>query len=354
MATKRYKLAHLDKNIIRAAARKALIAADPHYYAWPAAKQEQFRASMTKSARKKMDSVLLSNVLNISCTPEEAPKIWRELPIADLNPLNWASLLTAGIGEDYLYLNESMAKGKTLLDFPTLYDYDYADYLFQQAANKRDCPDYKTTPYYAYRHPSWVRLFIDELFYYADFLSLATYVLDQIEPVADALIDKLIPHKYVEGKNHGKAEKSGMLWDMEVDANGQEAQLKELNHRWYTYQSERWLELSEEYQDTPSAVYMIDEDRDNDPHYSFIFANAATLKKLRWQHFLADCRPLLSDFSAVQSQIDNETKKVESWLLDTYQDIQDNFDPKVVALRKKCKIIMTPNALEDMSKLDQE
>ena len=29
-----------------------------------------------------------------------------------------------GIGEDYIHLNECMAEGKTLLDFPTLYDYD--------------------------------------------------------------------------------------------------------------------------------------------------------------------------------------------------------------------------------------
>jgi len=33
--------------------------------------------------------------------------------------LNWASLLTSGIGEDYIYLNESMAEGKSLLDFDT-------------------------------------------------------------------------------------------------------------------------------------------------------------------------------------------------------------------------------------------
>ncbi|WP_457664999.1 hypothetical protein [Thiolapillus sp.] len=42
--------------------------------------------------------------------------------------------MTTGIGEDYIDLNECMAEGKTLLDFPTLYDYDYVDYLFQEEA----------------------------------------------------------------------------------------------------------------------------------------------------------------------------------------------------------------------------
>ncbi len=41
-----YKLAHLDKTEIALAARKGLMVADSHYFAWPAKQQERFRATL--------------------------------------------------------------------------------------------------------------------------------------------------------------------------------------------------------------------------------------------------------------------------------------------------------------------
>ena len=158
-----YKLAYLDKIKIRSAARKALIAADAHYYAWSSCEQERFRATMGDEPRRRIQCVLLDDLLDIKCSTEEVDDIWNYIPISNVNQLNWASLLTTGIGDDYIYLNESMAKDKTLLDFPALYDYDHADYLFQEEVRKRDFPDYKGTDYYALRHPSWVRLLIPAL-----------------------------------------------------------------------------------------------------------------------------------------------------------------------------------------------
>jgi len=97
---------------------------------------------MGEDARRRIQCVLLDNLHDIKCRTDEVDEVWNNLPLNDLSQLNWAGLLTTGIGEDYIYLNECMAEGKTLLDFPTLYDYDYADYLFQEEARKRDFTDY--------------------------------------------------------------------------------------------------------------------------------------------------------------------------------------------------------------------
>ena len=113
----------------------------------------------------------------------------------------------------------------------------------------------------------------------------------------------MIPHEYVDGKNHGKQESGGFVWDMQIDAAGQEAQLDELKSRWYAWQQERWTELSENYKSLPPAVYTQDKDWDDDPHRLFVFANEATLKKVRWRHFLADCNPLMAEFSLVENRI---------------------------------------------------
>lgn len=354
MKEKTYKLAHLDRQKILVAARKALIAADAHYYAWTAQEQECFRATMGEDARRRIQCVLLDDLLDIKCRTDEVDEVWKNVLLTDLSQLNWARLLTTGIGEDYIYLNECMAEGKTLLDFPTLYDFDYADYLYQEEARKQDFPGYKGIEYYAYQHPSWVRLLMQEQFYYATFTSLATYALDEIESAGNEIIHQLIPHEYVDGKNHGKQEKGGFLWDVKIDAAGQEAQLDELRSRWNDYQRERWLALSESNVQRLPAVYVYDKDWDDDPHRFFVFTNEKTLKQIRWRHFLSDCKSLVAEYAEVEQLLAEEIDRANVWLAENHQDIQDNFDPTVVKLRKKNKIIMTERALDDLSKIDAD
>lgn len=346
-----YKLAHINKVEIEQAARKGLMMADSHYLAWPVKQQERFRATMSEKARKKVECVLVDCLLGIKCSSEELANIWDDIPPPKLNIINWASLLAEGIGEDYIYLNEYMAEGKSLLDFSTLYDYDYNDYLFQEEANKQEFPEYKGTDYFAFKHPSWVRLLIQKQFYYATFMSLATYFLDEIELAGSEHIGKLIPHNYVDGEDQGKPQKGGVLLDMKLDAGGLECQLEELNSRWYTYQRKRWLALSKTFSELPPAVFMLDQDWDDDPHRFFIFNNSATLKLIRWQHFISDCKPLIADFSVMEEKLKKETDDAISWLSENHRDIMKNFDPKIVKLKKRTKIIMSPRAQKDLAKI---
>jgi hypothetical protein len=347
-----YKLAHVDITEIALAARKALMVADSHYFAWPAKQQECFRATMDEKTRQKVQCVLIDCLFGIKCSSQELANTWDDIPFPKLNVLNWANLLTQGIGEDYICLNEFMAEGKSLLDFSTLYDFDYDDYQFQEEARKQDCPDYEGVEYFAVQHPFWVRLLIQEQFYYASFMSLATYFLDEIKSAGDDHIDQLIPHDYVDGKNQGKPEKGGFLLDMKLDAGGLEAQLEELQSRWYIYQRERWYTLSKMFSTLPSAVFILDQDEDEDPHRFYIFNNASTLKQIRWQHFLSDCKSLITDFSVMEDQFKKEIDDAMSWLSENHRDIVENFDPKIIKLRKKMKIIISPGAMEDLAKID--
>ncbi|MFV2056456.1 MAG: hypothetical protein ACC707_08300, partial [Thiohalomonadales bacterium] len=224
-----------DKFKVKAASRKALISANPNYYSWPEPQQERFRATMDDAAQNRVEAVLLKDLLAIKCTAENAGEIWSDLPLSKLDNLNWAKLLTSGIGDDFLFLNEGMAENKSLLDFNSLYHYDYDDHLFQEQANKKETKDYKGRDYHALRFSRWARLIINDHFYYATLYSLAGYLTDEIEDRCHDCINKLIPHEYVEGKENGKQVKGGFRWDMRVEAGGLEMQLDELNSRWYRY-----------------------------------------------------------------------------------------------------------------------
>ena len=85
-----------------------------------------------------------------------------------------------------------------------------------------------------------------------------------------------------------------------------------------------------------------------------VFTNERTLKQIRWRHFLSDCNSLVADYAEVEELLVEEIDRANAWLVENHQDIQKNFDPKVVKLKKKRKIILTENALDDMSKIDAD
>jgi len=344
----------MDKLKIKTTARKALIAADNHYYSWAAQQQEQFRATMNNAAKNRVKAVLLKDLLGIQCTAENADEIWGDLPISKLDNINWAKLLTSGIGDDYIFLNESMAENESLLDFNSLYDYDYNDYLFQEQANKAEFKDYESRDYYALRFSCWARLIINDQFYYATLYSLADYLTDKIEDISHDYIEMLIPHEYVEGKENGKRVKGGFRWDMKTDAAGLEKQLDELNSRWYHYTQQRWLELSKaSVQDSP-AVFIEDVNQDGELNRNFIFNNEKVLKQIRWKYFIADCEPLTAEFAVVTDRAEHEVKRAEIFLQETHEDIMKNFDPKVVKLKKKMKVVVAPGAFDGLIEDDTD
>lgn len=344
----------MDDTRIKTAARKALMAADPLYHSWPSDRQEQFRATMGEAARDKVAAVLLGELLDIACTPENAGDIWRDLPLSKLNDLNWAKLLTTGMGEDMIFLNESMADNTSLLDFDTLHDYDFDNHLFQEAVNKKEFKDYPGRDYYALRFLLWARLIVDGQLHYANLYSLAGYLVMQLEERGRDIIQALIPHDYVEGKNHGKREKGGFLWDMQLDANGLEEQLKALQLRWHDHIQQRWTELSRSFVHDAPMVFMYDTNQDGESHRNFIFNNEAALKRIRWRHFLSDCEQLKADFSEVARQEQQELEKADIWLQETHRDIMLNFDPTVAVLRKKRKVIVTPGAFDNLTEPDDD
>ena len=145
-----------------------------------------------------------------------------------------------------------------------------------------------------------------------------------------------------------------MRWEMQEDANGLEGQLKELQHRWYSYVQERWLSISKASSKLDPAVYTLDKNWDNDPHRSFIFTNEETLKKIRWRYFLSDCVPLVADYAVVEKQLEQEISDAKSFLDENYQDILENFDPNVIAFRKKRKVVMSVGVLDDLEKLSHD
>lgn len=64
-----------------------------------------------------------------------------------------------------------MAEDTSLLDYETLYEYDYAQHLFQEEAKLRDFEDYQGSGHLGWCYSSWVRLLINNQFHYGTLIS---------------------------------------------------------------------------------------------------------------------------------------------------------------------------------------
>jgi hypothetical protein len=346
-------ISHFNFTEIQATARRALISANPSYYSWTADQQEHYRATKEVQAIQRIKIVIINSLLNIHCDLTNSEDVWNELSETNLDIINWALLLTDGIGEDYIFVNESFAIGKSILDFKTLYDYDFSDYLFQEESRKERFSNYKPSDYYPFNWEPWVRLLIDKVFIYANLSSTGRYITDELEDFGFDYIHQLIPYELVEGKEHGKPLNGDSLqWDMQINASGLEKQLEELESRWYTYLEKRFIAISKEQVAKRPTVHIIDNNEKHVCNRTYIFNNEDALKSVRWKHFVADSKPLMKNDKSLDVQLINEKQQGQLFLDNSYKDIIDNFDPNVVKLKKKMKVVMPAEMLYNLNEPD--
>ncbi|HEB56144.1 MAG TPA: hypothetical protein ENI98_07540 [Gammaproteobacteria bacterium] len=333
-----------------AALRRAIIRAIPEYYAWPQAEQEQYRLNVSREKDFQIRQSLLKILFDINTNSEEQlDDAMNEFDDEQYLLLNSTLLPFQGIGKNNFFLNEYMADGVTLLDFPTLGDYARDDHHFQQQARKQEDPTYEIQSYRGDLFPAWARLTIDGEFSYATLFSLAARLSDVIDEAGTERINELIPHDYIEGKNHGKQEQQGTLLDLQVDAAGRELQLDELQHRFYKYMYARYQHLLERFdKESKQRVYIQHVEQDCEPHINFVFSDKSAFDAVRFRYFHQDCEHIAGDIVELDALAKQEQKETVKFLDKNYCDILDNYDPSVIRLRKKRKIILADCVLDDL------
>jgi len=332
------------------ALRQAVIRVKPDYFALSETEREKYRLHLSTENEFRIRQTILKELFGIAVnTTGELDSILDTFDDSQYLLLNSTLLPLQGIGEDNFFLNEYLPTDVTLLDFNTVGDYAHDDHRFQEQARKQEDPYYKIRPYRGDIHRCWARLTIDHTFHYADISSLAGYLTDMLDELGFNRIDELIPYQYIDGPEHGKREGKGHIYDKRLDADGLEGQLQALRNRYYTYMRERYEALLDRFNISPTTcVYMRDQTRDNEPHMDFVFSDATALDTVRFRHFISDCRCIAGDPAEVDNLIEQEKHLALDFLANTYKDIMDNFDPTVVKLRRKRKIILANEKLKDL------
>lgn len=331
--------------------RRAVIRVQPDYFALPEVERKNYRLQLNTEDGFRIRQTVLKELFGIVVnTTEELDAMLDTFDDSQYLSLNSTLLPLQGIGENNFFLNEDLPEDVTLLDFNTVGDYAWDDHRFQENSRAQEDPEYKIRPYLGDIHRCWARLTIDGTFHYADISSLAGYLIDVLDETGFDRIDQLIPCQYVEGPDHGKRDDRGFVYDKQLDANGLEGQLQALRDRYYTYMRERYEALLDRFNSSPPAtnVYMLDRSRDNEPQMDFVFSDAIALDAVRFLHFISDCRCIAGDPAEIDQLVEQEKHLALDLLASDYKDIMDNFDPTVVKLRRKRKIILANKKLKDL------
>lgn len=332
------------------------MAARPDFFALPQIERERFAAHLSRADRAALDRVLLEELFGIGATTDdEVEKEIDELDLDKLNVLNATVLPLFGIGKDSFSLNEHFAEGDSLLNYDTVADWDRADFDFQERARKEEDTGYAGRPYLGYLYGGWARLFVDDRFTYGVLSMAAGHVHENVDSHAQGVIKTLIPHRYVPGSEHGKRESGGYQWDMRPDAGGREVALEELQRRSYAYLGERYDALARSWDEQRlGAVYLVERSDNGEHTVDVIFSDRTALQAVRFRSFLDDCRRLERPASELDPQVEAEEAAAEAFLRSALEDIDANFDPAVVPLRRKRKVVLAPEAADFLLPHDED
>ncbi|MGD8449211.1 MAG: hypothetical protein PVF36_08250, partial [Desulfobacterales bacterium] len=282
---------------------------------------------------------------------DDVEKALRTMDEVQCSKLNATLLPINGIGEDFFYLNEVFGSQKNLLSFETLYDYDLDDYKFQEDHRKKEQKDYEKKPYRGSLYLTWARLMIDDSFSYGVLSMVAGYLYCQLDEYGNDYMEKLIPHEFTHGKNHGKSEGPGYRYDLKIDAKGLESQLDEMKYRFWQHLIEVHERLMDEFdKKSMQRVFILNESEEGNPNYHFLFTDKEILKRIYFKTFVRCCRAAEhKDLSFLYRKMEAEKELLIQFLDKQYRDIIENFDPKIVKFRKKYKVIFHKNSgLEEL------
>jgi hypothetical protein len=336
--------------MINPALRRAFIRVKPDYFALCESEREHYRQHISKEDGFRIRQIVVKELFGLEInTAKELDSALDAFDDARYLRLNSALLPLQGIGDDAFFLNEYLATDVTLLSFVTVGDYARDDHQFQEQARHQDDPNYVPRPYRGNIHRCWARMTINDAFHYADICSLEGYLVDILEEHGFDRIADLIPHKYIDGPNHGRRADKGFVYDKRIDAGGLEGQLEALRDRYYAYLKKRSEKLLDRF-DIAAAkqVFMCDRSRKDDPHMDFVFSDKAALDSVRFRHFVNDCRRIAGDNAVLYKLVDQERHTALDFLTLAHQEIMHNFDPTVVKLRRKRKVILANDKLIDL------
>jgi hypothetical protein len=332
--------------------RRALTRVRPEFFGWTPEQQLRYRAALPDEDCAAIVSFLVAALAGTEAAAADLVKQEREgrLPLDLQNRVNELILPLTGIGDDSFYLNEHLGEPRSILDFPTVRAYDEDEHDFQEGVRAEEDASYEKQPYFGALHGCWARVLVGGRLTYLTLSMAAAYLYDRISEAGGDELRRQIPHRHVRGPHDGEREGDLIRWDSRVDAGGQEAMLDELQHRLWDYELERWRALKTEWDAFGlGGVYALDDSQAGESNLLCVFTDKRALDQVRFDTFMVDCRAIERPGEELEAAAAAEVERVNQIVAEQHQDLLVSFDPRIVRLRKRRKVLMHPRVIDDLA-----
>jgi hypothetical protein len=169
----------------------------------------------------------------------------------------------------------------------------------------------------------------------------ARYIYSNLCRGSDSLLQKLVPYRYVPGRNHGKRQGKHRLWDMRLVAGGKEGIVEALQQRSWEYERSRLDTLLTQWDlESRACVYFIDDPDTPEPTRHIIFSDKQALERIQFRSFLHDCRTLEQPPDALRQAIDAEIMLFQRFLDAAYVEASRAHLEKVVRIPRAYKMAL--------------
>jgi hypothetical protein len=334
--------------------RRALISVRPEFFGLPADQQMRYRVKLPRQDRQAIVAALLAAYGHPQPSEVADQESNGHIEVPLQNRINeWLQPLV-GIGEDAFSLNESFRPEQTILDFPTLLSYDEDDHEFQEQARKEMDPTHLQWPYAGSLNATWARCIMGERLCYLTLYMAGLHIAHGIEKLANKVVARLIPHRYVPRSENGRTEGGFIEWSHRVEAGGQESLLEELQRQVWTYTHERVHELQAEFNGLSQSGTFFEagpapEASEDERHLRIVFSDPRALARVRFTTFLSDCRAMERPAEELNLIESREAARLIQFVDDRYQELLSTFDPKVVPMRRRTRVLIHPGAWDALN-----
>ena len=208
-----------------------------------------------------------------------------DLETETLNEFNLYKLFFQGIGQSHFFLNESTLI-EDIQQSTSLNDYCQRDHAYQQKVFARNNPAYKPTAF-SFNCDYWVRYInINNELVYATIRSADMDLYWQLEDLSQQLVEQAIPHTIDMKELNSTSDDDSTPFDIIVNANGKEQQLKQLQ----TFCRTSINELSQAYRehvinDEPSINISFKVDEHSEKYCIFVVNNEEAAKQVQLRDF---------------------------------------------------------------------
>lgn len=324
-----------DLAILAPEVRRVLKAHAPEYFDLDADARERRRAEFSNELLRDMRADLLADPMGKSPAEIEAIED-RDMSMApdELLRINTLMQQIRGVGEDFFSWNEFLGEGETALSFTTIGDYDRNDHECQERFRVEEDDNYTPAPYMGSLYGGWARYLENGQLRYAILSDLGGFIGGELESFELDLLQELVPHRYVQGPEHGSTTEEGLIrWNMELDASGDEDIYKALGKAGREYIEERIGALRmQATKDEDSTVWHFPETDweggiDADGVY-LVFASPRAMDAVRPRHLLADCAKHAGDLSTLREKVAAERAAFEAMLRDLDRTLRASAAPE--------------------------